>query len=44
MRLQADPVVLVQALGISVLAALAASLYPLRRLGRMEVAAALRIE
>jgi putative ABC transport system permease protein len=44
MRLQADPAIFVQALGISVLAALAASVYPLLRLGRMETASALRIE
>jgi ABC-type lipoprotein release transport system permease subunit len=44
MRLQADPAVFVQALGLSVLAAGAASLYPLLRLGRIEIASALRME
>jgi putative ABC transport system permease protein len=44
MRLVTDPAVFVQALAVSLLAALAACVYPLRRLGRMEIAAALRQE
>jgi putative ABC transport system permease protein len=44
MRVLIDPAVFVQALGVSVLAALVASLYPLVRLGRIEIASALRME
>lgn len=44
MRLVAEPVVFAQALALSVLAALVASLYPLLRLERMELALALRQE
>lgn len=44
MRLVVDPVVFVQAVAVSVLAAMLASLYPLLRLKRMEIASALRQE
>jgi putative ABC transport system permease protein len=44
MRLWLDPAVFAQALLVSVLAALLGSVYPLLRLGRMEVAPALRQE
>jgi putative ABC transport system permease protein len=44
MTLQLSPAVLLQALAISVLAALLAAVYPVRRLTRMSVAAALRQE
>jgi putative ABC transport system permease protein len=44
MQLQLQPHVLVQALAVSVLAALLAAVYPVRRLQRMSVAAALRQE
>ena len=44
MRLQLPPLVLVQALALSVLAALLAGIYPVLRLRRMSVAAALRQE
>jgi putative ABC transport system permease protein len=44
MQLQLSPVVLVQALALSVLAALLAAVYPVLRLQRMSVAAALRQE
>ena len=44
MQLQLSPVVLVQALAVSILAALLAGVYPVLRLQRMSVAAALRQE
>lgn len=44
MRLQADPLVFAQAFALSVAAALLASVYPLLRLQRMPMAAALRQE
>ena len=44
MRLQADPLVFAQALALSVAAAVLASVYPLLRLQRMPLAAALRQE
>jgi putative ABC transport system permease protein len=44
MQLQLSPVVLVQALALSVAAALLAAVYPVLRLQRMSVAAALRQE
>jgi putative ABC transport system permease protein len=44
MELQLAPGVFVQALAVSVVAALLAALYPLRRLSRLPVAAALRTE
>ena len=44
MTLELPPLVLVQAVGISVLAALLAAVYPVRRLQRLSVAAALRQE
>jgi putative ABC transport system permease protein len=44
MRLHLDPLVFVQALAVSVLAALLAALYPARRLLRSSVAASLRHE
>jgi putative ABC transport system permease protein len=44
MRLEIDPWLLAQALGLSVAAALLASVYPLLRLQRLPVAAALRQE
>jgi putative ABC transport system permease protein len=44
MQLELPPLVLVQALAVSVLAALLAAVYPVRRLQRMSVAAALRQE
>jgi putative ABC transport system permease protein len=44
MQLLLQPEVLAQALALAVLAALAAAVYPVRRLGRMSVAAALRQE
>jgi putative ABC transport system permease protein len=44
MQLQLQPLVLVQALAVSVLAALLAAVYPVRRLQRMSVATALRQE
>ncbi len=43
-QMQAEPWVYVQALAVSVLAAVLAAIYPMRRLLRMEVAAALRQE
>jgi len=44
MQLQVDPLLFVQALGVSVLAALLASVYPTLRLRRRPLAAALRAE
>ncbi len=44
MRLSVDPAILVQAVALSLAAALLASLYPLRRLGRLSVADAIRQE
>jgi putative ABC transport system permease protein len=44
MRLEADPWLFVEALLVSVAAALAASVYPLLRLRRRPLAAALRAE
>ena len=44
MRLQTDPMVFVQALGVSIAAAVLASVYPILRLQRRPVAAALRQE
>jgi putative ABC transport system permease protein len=44
MRLELPPLVLVQALAVSVVAALLAAVYPVRRLERLSVAAALRQE
>jgi putative ABC transport system permease protein len=44
MRLHFDPRIFAEALGLSVAAALLATIYPLFRLGRMPVAAALRSE
>jgi putative ABC transport system permease protein len=44
MRLELSPLVLAQALAVSVLAALLAAVYPVRRLERLSVAAALRQE
>jgi putative ABC transport system permease protein len=44
MGFELPPLVLVQALGVSVLAALVAAVYPVRRLQRLSVAAALRHE
>ena len=44
MQLELPPLVLVQALALSVLAALLAAVYPVLRLQRMSVAAALRQE
>ena len=43
-RLVTDPAVFLQAMAVSLLAALAACVYPLLRLGRMEIATALRQE
>jgi putative ABC transport system permease protein len=44
MRLQADPLVFVQALAVSIAAAVLASVYPILRLQRLPVAGALRQE
>jgi putative ABC transport system permease protein len=44
MRLHADPMVFVQALGVSIAAAVLASVYPILRLQRLPMAAALRHE
>ena len=44
MRLEADPWLFVQALAVSVIAAVLASVYPLLRLRRRSLAAALRSE
>jgi putative ABC transport system permease protein len=44
MELLVEPGVLAQALALALLAALAAAVYPMRRLGRMSVAAAMRQE
>ena len=44
MQMQLDPLVLAQALGVSVLAALLAAVYPVLRLQRLSVAEALRQE
>jgi len=44
MRLQTDPMVFVQALAVSIAAAVLASVYPILRLQRRPLAAALRQE
>jgi putative ABC transport system permease protein len=44
MQLHLEPLVLAQALAVSILAAVLAAVYPARRLQRMSVAASLRHE